>query len=113
MLSQRADAPAFLTHDEAMARLNRIDFPLRGDYITLDALLKATALAPSGGAAKAMVAEGLVEVDGQQELRKTAKLRLGQVVSVAGARVRLVAEAAEHPADAPEAQSAPHQEPPA
>lgn len=84
-----------------MAKLNKIDFPLRGDFIPLDALLKATALAPSGGAAKAMVAEGLVEVDGQQELRKTAKLRLGQVVSVAGARIRLVPEAdeAQSPAD--------------
>lgn len=78
-----------------MAKLNRIDFPLRGDYVTLDALLKATGLAPSGGAAKAMVAEGLVEVDGQTELRKTCKVRGGQVVSVAGARVRVIAEAAE------------------
>jgi ribosome-associated protein len=78
-----------------MAKLNRIDFPLRGDYVTLDALLKATGLAPSGGAAKAMVAEGLVEVDGQTELRKTCKVRAGQVVSVAGARVRVIAEAAE------------------
>ena len=41
---------------------------------------------------EAMVAEGRVQVDGQTELRKTCKLRLGQVVSVAGARVRLVAE---------------------
>lgn len=103
MLSQRSRTARFLTHDQPMARLNRIDFPLRGDYITLDALLKATALAPSGGAAKAMVAEGLVQVDGQQELRKTAKLRLGQVVSVAGARVRLVAD--EAPSHDGEAQS--------
>lgn len=85
-----------------MAKLNRIDFPLRGDYVTLDALLKATGLAPSGGAAKAMVAEGLVEVDGQTELRKTCKVRAGQVVSVAGARVRVIAEAAEG-GDAPAA----------
>lgn len=85
-----------------MARLNQILFPLRGDYITLDALLKATALAPSGGAAKALVAEGLVQVDGQQELRKTCKLRVGQVVAVAGTRVRVVA---------PEAQSASPEEP--
>lgn len=80
-----------------MAKLNRIDFPLRGDYVTLDALLKATGLAPSGGAAKAMVAEGLVEVDGQTELRKTCKLRVGQVVSVAGARVCVVASGDRRP----------------
>jgi ribosome-associated protein len=67
-----------------------IDFPLRGDFIPLDALLKATALAPSGGAAKQMVAEGLVQVDGRPESRKTAKLRAGQVVEVGGQQVRIV-----------------------
>lgn len=71
-----------------------IDFPLRGDHITLDALLKATGLAPSGGAAKRMVAEGRIQVDGRDELRKTCKLRAGQVVSLAGARVRVVGEPA-------------------
>lgn len=70
------------------------DFPLRGDHITLDALLKATGLAPSGGIAKRMVADGLVQVDGQDELRKTCKIRAGQVVSLHGARIRVIAEAA-------------------
>lgn len=68
-----------------------IDFELRGDFVTLDNLLKATGLAMSGGAAKMMVAEGLVQVDGRDELRKTAKIRAGQVVSVHGARVRVLA----------------------
>jgi ribosome-associated protein len=67
--------------------VNRIDFPLRGEFITLDRLLKATGIAPSGGAAKAMVAEGQVQVDGRDELRKTCKLRSGQVVSLAGVRI--------------------------
>ena len=66
-----------------------IDFPLRGDFIPLDALLKATGIAPSGGFAKAMVAAGKVQVDGQLELRKTCKLRAGQVVSLSGVRVRI------------------------
>lgn len=64
-----------------------IDFELRGEYITLDALLKATGLAPSGGVAKLMVADGLVQVDGFDELRKTCKIRSGQVVSLQGTRV--------------------------
>jgi ribosome-associated protein len=68
-----------------------IEFLLRGDHITLDALLKATGLAGSGGRAKAMVAAGLVQVDGQQELRKTCKLRAGQVVALAGTRIRVAA----------------------
>ena len=67
-----------------------INLELRGDHITLDALLKATGLAPSGGAAKMMVAEGRVQVDGREELRKTCKIRAGQVVAVAGARVRVM-----------------------
>lgn len=71
--------------------MNQIDFTLRGEFITLDALLKATGLAGSGGAAKAMVAEGRVQVDGREELRKTCKIRSGQVVAVAGARVRVAA----------------------
>jgi ribosome-associated protein len=74
--------------------MSTIEFPLRGDYITLDALLKATGLAESGGRAKAMVAAGLVQVDGQQELRKTCKLRAGQVVELAGTHIRLAAAAA-------------------
>ena len=68
-----------------------IDFELRGEHITLDALLKATGLAPSGGIAKMMVADGRVQVDGIGELRKTRKIRAGQVVSVAGVRVRVIA----------------------
>jgi ribosome-associated protein len=64
-----------------------IDFDLRGEYITLDALLKATGLAPSGGVAKLMVADGLVRVDGREELRKTCKIRSGQVVSLQGVRI--------------------------
>jgi ribosome-associated protein len=67
--------------------MQRIEFELRGEHITLDALLKATGRAGSGGAAKAMVASGLVQVDGKIELRKTCKIRAGQVVALAGARI--------------------------
>ena len=72
--------------------LQRIDFELRGEFITLDALLKATGLAHSGGGAKVMIGEGRVQVDGQDELRKTCKIRVGQVVSVANARIRVIVE---------------------
>ncbi|HET7793332.1 MAG TPA: RNA-binding S4 domain-containing protein [Rhizobacter sp.] len=69
--------------------MRTIEFELRGDYITLDALLKVTGLASSGGEGKAMVADGKVEVDGRQELRKACKIRAGQVVGVLGARIRI------------------------
>lgn len=78
-----------------------LNFELRGEFITLDRLLKATGIAPSGGAAKALVAEGVVQVDGRDELRKTAKLRAGQVVALTGVRITVVAPASavEPPAD--------------
>ena len=75
-----------------MTRLQQITFPLRGEFITLDSLIKACGMANSGGQAKAMVADGLVQVDGQEELRKTAKIRAGQVVSMPGARIRVEAD---------------------
>ena len=78
--------------------MNLIVFPLRSEYITLDALLKATGLAPSGGIAKMMVADGLVQVDGFDELRKTCKVRAGQVVALRGTRIRVLAPGAEAPA---------------
>ncbi len=70
-----------------MSNVSSIDFELRGPYITLDSLLKVTGLAESGGAAKAMVARGEVQVDGQQELRKTCKIRAGQVVTLGDVRI--------------------------
>lgn len=68
-----------------------IDFELRGEFIPLDALLKATGLADSGGRAKALVAAAQVQVDGHTELRKTCKLRAGQQVRFAGVLIRIVA----------------------
>ena len=68
-----------------------IEFALRGDWVPLDALLKATGLAPSGGFAKRMVGDAQVRVDGAIELRKRCKVRAGQVVSLSDVRVQVVA----------------------
>jgi ribosome-associated protein len=62
-------------------------FVLRGDFIPLDALLKATGLAPSGGTARVWISDGQVQVDGRVERRKTAKIRAGQVVRLGDERV--------------------------
>lgn len=59
-----------------------VTFELRTDHITLDALLKATGLAFSGGAAKQMILEGQVQVDGLVEQRRGRKVRAGNVVCV-------------------------------
>lgn len=66
-------------------------FSIRGEFIQLDQLLKATGLCPSGGAAHAAIEAGEVEVDGVPESRKRAKLRPGQRVVFAGQAIDLVA----------------------
>ena len=67
-------------------------FAVRGEYIQLDQLLKATGLADSGGNAHAAISDGLVSVDGEVETRKQAKLRPGQRVVYAGETVELVGD---------------------
>jgi ribosome-associated protein len=69
--------------------MKTIEFELRGEHIALDALLKATGLAPSGGTARMFITQGLVQVDGQVDLRKTAKIRAGQQVVFEGSVVRV------------------------
>ncbi|MFN7724908.1 MAG: RNA-binding S4 domain-containing protein [Rubrivivax sp.] len=67
------------------------ELALRGDHITLDALMKACGLAPSGGAAKTMIAEGTVTVNGEVDTRRGRKLRAGDEVACGGRVVRVVA----------------------
>ncbi len=61
-----------------------IEFDLTTEYVELCNLLKLVGLADSGGRGKSMVAEGLVQVDGVLETRKTAKIRSGQIITVEG-----------------------------
>lgn len=65
-------------------------FPLQGEFIELNVLLKLLGLAPSGGAAKALIAAGTVTVDGEAETRIRRKLRTGQVVRLANEEVHIV-----------------------
>jgi ribosome-associated protein len=64
-----------------------IEFIINTEYVELCNLLKLVDLADSGGRGKAMVAEGLVKVDGELELRKTAKIKAGQVIECEGKRI--------------------------
>ena len=66
-------------------------FTLRGEHITLDALLKATGLASSGGEAKAFITQGQVQVNGEPETRRGRKLRSGDEVALGTARVQVLA----------------------
>lgn len=68
-----------------------MEFELRGEYIALCDLLKIVGIADSGGQGKAMVADGLVTVDGEVEYRKTAKIRVGQLIECMGQVIKTVA----------------------
>ena len=57
------------------------------EYIELNSLLKVAGLCDSGGAAKTVIAEGRVKVDGNVELRKRRKIRKCQIVEFEGHRI--------------------------
>lgn len=73
--------------------MDPIAFDLRGDHITLDALLKAAGLASSGGDAKTLIQQGGVLVNGDVDLRRGRKLRAGDEVAVGGRKIVLRAGA--------------------
>ncbi len=72
--------------------MNESTFELRAEdeYIELIKLLKLRSIAQSGGHAKVMVEEGLVQVNGKQEFRKRNKLRKGDVVEVEGEKIKIM-----------------------
>lgn len=67
-----------------------MEFELKGEFIPLCDLLKITGIANSGGQGKAMVIDGHVHVDGEVELRKTAKIRKGQLVDCLGETITII-----------------------
>ena len=70
-----------------------VDFELRGEFITLAALLKASGMAGSGGEAKTLATRGDVLVNGTPENRRGRKLRAGDEIAVGGSRIRVRAGA--------------------
>lgn len=65
-------------------------FELEGEYVELNQLLKLMGACDTGGQGKQLVAEGLVRVDGEVELRKTCKIRAGQIVQFEDLRIEVV-----------------------
>lgn len=70
-----------------IAGMETISFKLIGEYVELNQLLKLVGVCDSGGAGKALVAEGKVQVDGMPEARRTAKIRAGQIVTCGTVRI--------------------------
>lgn len=62
--------------------MEQITFTIEGEYIELIGLLKATGIAQTGGHAKQIVEDGFIRRNGEEELRKRAKLIPGDVIVV-------------------------------
>ena len=71
--------------------MQQIEFQIKGEFVELNQLLKLTGVCDSGGAGKALVAEGVVSVDGKVELRKTCKIHAGSVVTLGDVRITVSA----------------------
>ena len=56
-------------------------------FIELDKLLKREALTASGGEARYLISQGMVQVNGEVESRKRRKLYAGDVVEFNGVRL--------------------------
>lgn len=59
-------------------------FTIKGEYIELNKLLKASGLCDSGGFAKTVIDDGLVTVNGEVEYRKRCKIKPGQKIEFNG-----------------------------
>lgn len=66
------------------ARKALVRVSIRGEDIRLDQFLKWAGVAATGGEAKALVKEGRVSVNKQQEFHRGKKLRPGDIVGVEG-----------------------------
>ena len=58
-------------------------FPIHTEYIDLLQFLKATGMAVTGGEAKMLVDDGLIQVNGEDDSRRRRKLRPGDRVDIA------------------------------
>ncbi len=63
---------------------------IRDDYIELYKILKRENMAASGGEAKFIISEGMVQVNGEVETRKRRKTVAGDVVECNGEKVMVV-----------------------
>ncbi len=66
------------------------EIKITGEFIKLDALLKYTNLASSGGEAKIIISEGKVQVNGEICTSRGKKIKQGDVVNVNGINVKII-----------------------
>jgi ribosome-associated protein len=69
--------------------MKTLEYKLTGDYIELFKLLKILRVASSGGEAKAMIDNGEIILNGEIELRKRAKIRVGSVIQSSDMTIKI------------------------
>ncbi|MEU1425748.1 RNA-binding S4 domain-containing protein [Nocardia sp. NPDC005746] len=65
------------------------DVPIEDEVIRLGQFLKLANLIDSGSEAKSVIAQGLVRVNDEVELRRGRQLHAGDVVALAGHKARV------------------------
>lgn len=65
-------------------------FKLKDEFIKLGQLLKAANLVSSGVDAKFVIQDGLVKLNGEVELQRGKKIRVGDVVEFEGKQVKVI-----------------------
>lgn len=67
------------------------EITIRDEYIKLGQALKLAGLVGSGVEAKILIQDGLVSVNGEQEVRRGRKLHSGDIFEMEGNEVKVVA----------------------
>ena len=67
-----------------MSDTQRVTLEIGGREINLTQVLKLSGAVMTGGEAKLLIADGLVKVNGQVELRKRRQMAVGDVVDLDG-----------------------------
>lgn len=65
------------------------EFKIKGEFIALHQLLKATDLVSSGGMAKAVIQEGEVRVNEEVATQRGKKLRSGDIVAYGDRKISI------------------------
>ena len=60
------------------------------EFIELNKILKLKQIAQTGGHAKILIEDGLVQVNGEVEFRKRRKMRKGDLILVEGIKIEIV-----------------------
>ncbi len=72
--------------------MEKQNFELRNneEFVELNKILKLKQIAQTGGHAKILIEDGLVQVNGEVEFRKRRKMRKGDLILIEGIEIEIV-----------------------